>query len=236
MGSYNAQMSVTVPAHGTRIYTLEAEQRLERTVYEAETAWLSEYQELWNNESKGTAIYTEKDGASGGAIVGWLGNRASNDLQWRTVASETGGLYKMTLSFITGENRNINISVNGGAPISTSINGGSWSNVAQQDFEIELNKGNNTIRLYSDSGWMADIDCMKLQLIEPTSIQSTTATDNLIVEVSKGTISISTPKSTKVAIVDMAGKQVWSGAIQGKKSIALPAGTYLVNNKKVLVN
>ena len=59
---------------------------------------------------------------------------------------------------------------------------------------------------------------------------------NLAVEVSKGTISINTPKSTKVAIVDMAGKQVWSGAIQGKKSIALPAGTYLVNNKKVLVN
>lgn len=235
-GSYNTQMSVTVPAHGTRIYTLEAEQRLERTVYEAETAWLSEYQELWNNESKGTAIYTEKDGASGGAIVGWLGNRASNDLQWRTVESETGGLYKMTLSFITGENRNIKISVNGGEPISASLNGGSWSNVAQKDFEIELNKGNNTIRLYSDSGWMADIDCMTLQLIEPTSIQNSIATDDLIVEVSKGTISINTPKSAKVAIVDMAGKQVWSGAIQGKKSIALPAGTYLVNNKKVLVN
>ena len=116
------------------------------------------------------------------------------------------------------------------------LNGGSWSNVAQKDFEIELNKGNNTIRLYSDSGWMADIDCMTLQLIEPTSIQNSIATDDLFVEVSKGTILISTPKSTKVAIVDMAGKQVWSGTIQGKKSIALPAGTYLVNNKKVLVN
>ena len=71
---------------------------------------------------------------------------------------------------------------------------------------------------------------------EPTSIQNSIVTDDLIVEVSKGTISINTPKSTKVAIVDMAGKQVWTGAIQGKKSIALPAGTYLVNNKKVLMN
>ena len=234
-GTFTGEMSVTVPAHGTRIYTLEAAERLERTVYEAETAWLSEYQELWNNESRGTAIYSEKAGASGGAIVGWLGNRASNDLQWRTVQSETGGLYKMTLSFITGENRNIKISVNGGEPISASLNGGSWSNIAQKEFEITLNKGNNTVRLYSDSGWMADIDCMTLQLLEPTGIQNATTADNLFVEVSNSTITITTAKSTKVAIVDMAGKQVWSGMVQGKKSVTLPAGTYLVNDKKVLV-
>ena len=234
-GTFTGEMSVTVPAHGTRIYTLEATERLERTLYEAETAWLSEYQELWNNESRGTAIYSEKAGASGGAIVGWLGNRASNDLQWRTVQSETGGLYKMTLSFITGENRNIKISVNGGEPISASLNGGSWSNIAQKEFEITLNKGNNTVRLYSDAGWMADIDCMTLQLLEPTGIQNATMADNLSVEVSNGTITITTAKSTKVAIVDMAGKQVWSGMVQGKKSVTLPAGTYLVNDKKVLV-
>ena len=234
-GTFTGEMSVTVPAHGTRIYTLEAAERLERTVYEAETAWLSEYQELWNNESRGTAIYSENASASGGAIVGWLGNRASNDLQWRTVQSETGGLYKMTLSFITGESRNIKISVNGGEPISASINGGSWSNIAQKDFEITLNKGNNTVRLYSDSGWMADIDCMTLQLLEPTGIQSATTADNLSVEVSNGTIMVTTAKSTKVAIVDMAGKQVWSGKVKGNKSVTLPAGTYLVNDKKVLV-
>ena len=235
VGTFTGEMSVTVPAHGTRIYTLEAAERLERTVYEAETAWLSEYQELWNNESRGTATYSEKAGASGGAIVGWLGNRASNDLQWHTVQSETGGLYKMTLSFITGENRNIKISVNGGDPISASLNGGSWSNIAQKEFEITLNKGNNTVRLYSDSGWMADIDCMTLQLLEPTGIQNATTADNLSVEVFNSTITITTAKSTKVAIVDMAGKQVWSGMVQGKKSVTLPAGSYLVNDKKVLV-
>ena len=235
VGTFTGEMSVTVPAHGTRIYTLEAAERLERTVYEAETAWLSEYQELWNNESRGTAIYSEKAGASGGALVGWLGNRESNDLQWRTVQSEMGGLYKMTLSFITGESRNIKISVNGGDPISASLNGGSWSNIAQKDFEITLNKGNNTVRLYSDAGWMADIDCMTLQLLEPTGIQNATTADNLSVEVSNSTITITTAKSTKVTIVDMAGKQVWSGMVQGKKSVTLPAGTYLVNDKKVLV-
>ena len=236
VGTFTGEMSVTVPAHGTRIYTLEAAERLERTVYEAETAWLSEYQELWNNESRGTAIYSEKAGASGGAIVGWLGNRESNDLQWRTVQSETGGLYKMTLSFITGETRNIKISVNGGEPISASLNGGSWSNIAQKDFEITLNKGNNTVRLYSDAGWMADIDCMTLQLLEPTGIQNSLTDNGMKVEVANNKIVVATDKVTEVTIVDMAGKRVWSNTINGKQTIALPAGAYLVNGTKVLVN
>ena len=44
------QLSATVPAHGTRIYRLVAEQRLERVLYEAETAYLSKYQEIKNNQ------------------------------------------------------------------------------------------------------------------------------------------------------------------------------------------
>lgn len=234
IGSFSGEMSVTVPAHGTRIYTLEAAQRLERTVYEAETAWLSEYQELWNNESRGTAIYSEKSDASGGAIVGWLGNRASNDLQWRNVYSHTGGKYKMTLSFITGENRNIKISVNGGAPISATLNGGSWSNVAHQDFEITLNPGNNVVRLYTDAGWAADIDCMRLELIEPTQI-ATHSLAALDVKVQGHKLHIQAPESTTVTIVDVAGKQIWRGEVAGSKTIELPTGTYLVGDKKVVV-
>jgi hypothetical protein len=234
VGSFSGEMSVTVPAHGTRIYTLEAAQRLERTVYEAETAWLSEYQELWNNESRGTAIYSEKSDASGGAIVGWLGNRASNDLQWRNVYSHTGGKYKMTLSFITGENRNIKISVNGGAPISATLNGGSWSNVAHQDFEITLNPGNNVVRLYTDAGWAADIDCMRLELIEPTQI-ATHSLATIDVKVQGHKLHIQAPESTTVTIVDVAGKQIWRGEVAGTKTIELPTGTYLVGDKKVVV-
>ena len=234
VGSFSGEMSVTVPAHGTRIYTLEAAQRLERTVYEAETAWLSEYQELWNNESRGTAIYSEKSDASGGAIVGWLGNRASNDLQWRNVYSHTGGKYKMTLAFITGENRNIKISVNGGAPISATLNGGSWSNVAHQDFEITLNPGNNVVRLYTDAGWAADIDCMRLELIEPTQI-ATHSLASIDVKVQGHKLHIQSPESTTVTIVDVAGKQIWRGEVAGRKTIELPTGTYLVGDKKVVV-
>lgn len=96
--------------------------------------------------------------------------------------------------------------------------------------------GNNTVRLYSDAGWMADIDCMTLQLLEPTGIQNSLTDNGVKVEVANNKIVVATDKVTEVTIVDMAGKRVWSNTINGKQTIALPAGAYLVNGTKVLVN
>lgn len=163
VGVKNGTMSVTLPAHATRIYKLDAETRLERTVYEAETAWLTSYQELEEDpEVSGTAVYSDDASCSGGVKVGWLGNGADNDLQWQNVFSNEGGNYTMRLSFITGENRTIKIVVNDAEPIVVSVNSGSWSAVGSKDVDIELKKGNNVIRLYNDEGWMPDVDCMKL--------------------------------------------------------------------------
>ena len=167
IGEKVGSMSVNVPAHGTRIYLLEAEERLERTIYEAETAWLSKYQEINTYE---TVRYSENASCSGGAMVGYLGNSAENDLQWRNVYSKHGGKYVMNISFITGENRNFKIVVNDGAPISTTVNSGGWSTIGNRDYDIVLKKGNNVIRIYEDNGWMPDIDCMKLTLIESLGV------------------------------------------------------------------
>jgi hypothetical protein len=141
----------------------------------------------------------------------------------------------MTLSFITGESRNLKISVNNGTPISTSINGNSWSNIAQKDFEIELAPGNNVVRLYSDAGWAADIDCMTLELIEPSSIENALNADDIKVDAANNKIVVTTNKPTEVTIIDMSGKLIAAPTVKGKYSIELPAGTYLVNNKKILV-
>ena len=56
LGVFTGKYEVTVPAHGTRIYMAEAETRLERTRYEAETAYISDYQELKNNQTKGRMV------------------------------------------------------------------------------------------------------------------------------------------------------------------------------------
>lgn len=162
IGVFAGAMNVTVPAHGTRIYQLKAEKRYERTKYEAETAWLSAYQELTNNQSSETGIYEEADYCSGGAKAGWLGRKAENDLQWRNVYSIEGGEYSLTLSYITGESRQVYLQVNGDEPQILSLNSGGWSTVGKKEVTVTLQKGNNIIRLYNPSGWMPDIDCMDL--------------------------------------------------------------------------
>ncbi|MBO5807646.1 MAG: family 16 glycosylhydrolase [Bacteroidaceae bacterium] len=162
VGVKNGSMSVTVPAHGTRIYRLDAEERLERTVYEAETAWLTAYQELKNYESQQTGAYIEDANCSGGVKVGWVGNRADNDVQWRNVYSKNGGEYTLRLYFKTGENRVVKFSVNGGEPVVRTVNAGNWSTVGTTDVAVNLEKGENVVRIYNDSGWMPDIDKLEV--------------------------------------------------------------------------
>ena len=161
-GVYEGSYSVTVPAHGTRIYKLEADERLERKVYEAETAWLTDYQEIKNNEVYGTAVYSEKNGCSGGVAVGWLGNRDSNDLQWRNVYSKEGGEYTLRVYFVTGDNRTMKLSVNGGEAIVYTGNSGGWGTVGSAEFDVVLEKGENVVRIFNESGYMGDIDKMEV--------------------------------------------------------------------------
>ena len=161
-GVYETSLSVNVPAHGTRIYKLEADERLERTVYEAETAWLTSYQEIKNNEVYGTAIYAENSICSGGVAVGWLGGRAENDLQWRNVYSKDGGEYTLRVYFITGENRTMKLSVNNGEAVAYTGNSGGWGSIGYAEFDVVLEKGENVIRLFNESAYMGDIDRMVL--------------------------------------------------------------------------
>ena len=162
LGIYDGAYSVTVPAHGTRIYKLSAQQRLERTLYEAETAWLTEYQEIKNNEVYGTAVYSEKSACSGGVMVGWLGGRDTNDLQWRNVFSEEGGEYTVRVFFITGDDRTMKLSVNGGEPVVYTGNSGGWGTVGSADFDVVLEKGENVVRIFNENAYMGDIDKMVL--------------------------------------------------------------------------
>ena len=161
-GTFEKSYEVTVPAHGTRIYKLEAEKRHERTLYEAETAWLTGYQEIKNNQAIGSAIYSEKAGCSGGVAVSWLGNAAGNDLQWRNVFSAEGGEYTLRVFFITGENRSMTLNVNGTDVKTYTGNSGGWGTVGSADFNVTLKKGENIVRLYNATGWTGDIDYMEL--------------------------------------------------------------------------
>ena len=161
---------VTVPKHGVRIYVAEAETRLERTRYEAETGYISVYQEIKNNQAEKTGIYETADFCSCGYKAGWLGCSEANALEWRNVHSKNGGEYNLTIGFICGESRNITVNVNGTKVNTLSCNSGGWQKVGTKTLTIQLQPGQNTIRLSNAKNWMPDIDYIDVVSTAPTGI------------------------------------------------------------------
>lgn len=149
-----------VPAHGCRIFKLTGTQRLERTRYEAENAWLTGYQEIYNADAIGTAYYKKDPLCSGGMKVVNLGYRAANDIQWRDVWSNEGGKYKITVKCVDLPKEGlVNFSVNGGSAVRIKV-----EEMKDNTFSatFELKKGLNTVRVCNDHQAMPDIDYMEL--------------------------------------------------------------------------
>ena len=164
-----------VPAHGCRIYKVTADTRLERSLYEAETAYLSSYQELNNPWALFTGTYQKDNECSGGAKAILIGQRAANDLQWRNVISHEGGDYEMTIrckakkdvktqiswGYERTDGQHFFVSTNEGVgePVFANTQG-EWGEVK---CKVHLDKGTNVIRLYHDRDALPEIDCMTLK-------------------------------------------------------------------------
>ena len=175
LGSFTDSYEVPVPAHGTRIFVADAESRLERLRYEAEAGYNSVYQELKNNQDEKTGSYEAADYCSGGYKAGWLGRREANDLQWRDVYSREGGDYKLTIGYISGENRSITVSVNGNKVQTVSVNSGGWQKVGTRTLTVTLQPGYNTVRLSNPSAHMPDIDYIDVIPVTSTNVSSLTS-------------------------------------------------------------
>lgn len=169
IGTFSGNYKITVPAHSTRIYKLEAEERYERNVYEGETAWLDAYQEIENNQAAKTGIFEEADFCSGGAKAGWLGYSEKNNIEWKNVYSNEGGKYTITIYGISGEDRYIDLQVNNGTPVRLTLNSGGWAIVGTVTAEITLNAGDNSIKLSNATNWMPDID--KMTIVKSGSLE-----------------------------------------------------------------
>ena len=155
-------ITINVPAHGTKIYRVKGQKRLERTRYEAETAWLSRYQELRNNQAEVSASYDQKEGAEGGYIVRFLGSRADNDLQWQHVNMKKAGVRTMTIGCFTGEEREMDVYVNGEFVKTLKVPARDWNDRQTVSVDVALRKGDNIIRINNPRGWCPDIDGMML--------------------------------------------------------------------------
>lgn len=163
IGTMEKGMSVSVPPHATRIYKLEAETRLDRYIYEAETAFMHDYQEIYNNQSAGTAIYEKTSSASGGVFAGWLGGRRSNSLEWKDVHIAEAGEYTIHFAAASKESRSFNVVLNGEELRRIVVQTTDWGVFNEYDITVPMNAGSNAILLYNENGWMPNIDYMSIE-------------------------------------------------------------------------
>lgn len=151
-------LPLTLPPHATAIYIADAQRRLDRTLYEAETALIGTYQELVNPLAAGTGFYKEDASCSGGAYAANLGHSPENYLCWEDVYVTEGGSYTLTLASVSDTESSADIYVNG-AMISTLTFGGK----GERNLEITLPAGSSSIKLVNPSDAMPDIDYMLIR-------------------------------------------------------------------------
>jgi hypothetical protein len=117
------------------------------TSYEAEAGTLG-----------GQAAVRSSSGASGGALVGYVGNGTANYLQFNNV-NATAGAHQVTIFYASGAARSLTASVNGGTAtnVNTPSTGG-WDTIGSVTATLTLAAGTNTIRIANPTGWAPDID------------------------------------------------------------------------------
>lgn len=177
LGVFSDKFTATIPAHGAIIYKVEGEERVIRTLYEAETAFCSAYNEL--AEPLG-ALITENSLCSGGICISSLGktktdaygNPVSNDIIWKNVYVPENCTVDLELTFLTGGvQRYATLQVNG-EDVENLTFKSAVSTKGKKTQAISLKAGNNVVRLYNDTAVMPDIDCIRLNDITTTGVRS----------------------------------------------------------------
>lgn len=174
--SVDKSICFDVPAHGVRIFRVEGKKRIEPCIYEAEHAFLNDFDDL--AKRKRSVTFMPLESASGGMTVTNLGGHKDNYALWDEVYSENGGRYKMTLYYVPSEkgrggirepsvsDRRIEVSVNGNMFVIKQLESDRSTGVNKVEIPVELHKGYNVVKIGSRLTFTPDIDCFTLILDE----------------------------------------------------------------------
>lgn len=161
--SISDSISIYVAPHNTEIFKLKADKRIMRNRHEAETAYLTSYQELVNPLPANTAFYKKDSRCSGGMKVVNGGKSPDNDIIFKNVFVPENGKFNITVVYIAPENGELCISANGAnTQRSTVVR---CERMCKKIFQTNLKKGSNTIRIYSDNHRIPEIDYIEIAQI-----------------------------------------------------------------------
>ena len=169
IGEFENEVCVKVRPHAARFFRVDAEKRFDRAIYEAETAYLSDYSEVDNSSygstnsciAQGRAYYAPVKGASGGVAVVNLGARETNDLIWKSVNVSASGRYRLTFRCVTAEARKLYVQIDGGDRVMLNVEK-SADGFAEVSLDVELKKGVHSVRLANAYAKAPDVDFMKI--------------------------------------------------------------------------
>jgi hypothetical protein len=134
-------------------------------LFEAEYAWINNFNLTQNSVVvPGQGIVVADSMCSGRAKVCSLGNSPDNYIEFRDICANTAGRYHLTISYLSGNNKNATLTVNGTDTLLTNLNSGGSKIIGKQTYPVLLNKGFNTIRITNATQPLPDIDKIQLDL------------------------------------------------------------------------
>jgi len=165
LGSVDSVFSATVQGHGVAAIKVNAQKTKLKEVFEAEYAWMNNYNLTVDTQIvPGQAKPMTDAACSGRTKVIDIGKRADNYIEFEDVYAANAGNYNLDLFFLSGDDKNATMSVNGQDIQLTKLNSGSAKAVAKKTIPVVLNKGYNVIRISNATGSTPDIDKIQIDL------------------------------------------------------------------------
>ncbi|WP_339882315.1 T9SS type A sorting domain-containing protein [Polaribacter vadi] len=242
LGSQDAMYTTIVPSHGVVALKVVGSGAKLQEVFEAEYAWINNFnvyqsrtypnadEEIIPDQGRAS----DDGSCSGRAKAVWLGNRADNYIEFRDVFASAAGSYMLTMSYLSGQNRDATISVNGVDTILKNLNSGSFDTLKDITLSVTLNQGYNTIRISNTTGWLPDIDKIQFSNLNILGVKKQNKLDSTINAYPNpigNTLFFKTKmKGIKVSVISTEGKLVSVQNVKDNKLdvSGLAAGAYFV--------
>jgi hypothetical protein len=165
LGTMDSIYTTLVPGHGVSMVKVTAQKVKLKEVFEAEYAWVNNFNLTKNSDIIPDMAKPLADSlCSGGAKVVSIGKTADNYIEFNDIYSNAAGNYTLTLYYISGEDRNFMLGINGSETQLTKLNSGSAKAIGKTTLSVKLKKGSNVVRISNPNDLAPDIDKIEIDL------------------------------------------------------------------------